>query len=195
MRFFPSETPVPEGLRAGEMWLQPLRTAHVALDYEALMASHEMLRMWSQSSWPSADFTIEENWKDLDRHEQEHLNREAFTYTVLDSTGTLCLGCVYLQPLSDELQNAQSVRDAVGEEACAAVVRFWVRESRLADDLDRQLIEALFTWFEREWPFALVLFRTARDDSRQVRLFESLGLALQHEVKDTHGPATWLYYG
>jgi hypothetical protein len=194
MLFFPNEVSVPEGLTTGEMFLRPLRTAHVGLDYEALMASNEMLQMWSQSSWPSADFTLEENWKDLDRHEQEHLKREAFTYTVLNSTGDQCLGCVYIQPLSDELQNAQSVRDAVGGEGCAAFVRFWVRESRLVDDLDRQLIEALFTWFEKAWPFAVVLFRTARGNSRQVKLFESLGLLLRHEASDADSPAAWLFY-
>lgn len=30
---------------------------------------------------------------------------------------------------------------------------FWVRKSRLAEGMDRSVLDALLTWFEQEWSF------------------------------------------
>src|SRR5205814_962443 len=90
--------------------LRPLRQADVAEDYEAVMSSADMLRRWSQSSWPSDEFTPEDNRKDLERHEREHAAREAFTFTVLDLGRARCLGCVYLAPPGPALYQAEAQR-------------------------------------------------------------------------------------
>ena len=99
MAFYVEPLPLPEGLVTAEFVLEPLTTGHVHVDLAALMDSREMLRLWSGTSWPSDGFTVEENWEDLDRHDREHAERMAFTFTVLDPTRTVCLGCVYIQPL------------------------------------------------------------------------------------------------
>ena len=44
------------------------------------------------------NFTMEENFIDLVRHEREHISNEAFTYTILNIRKDECLGCIYIVP-------------------------------------------------------------------------------------------------
>ncbi|UCE11434.1 MAG: hypothetical protein JSW61_05755 [Candidatus Thorarchaeota archaeon] len=168
MEFYPSEAKVPEELRTDEFVLRPLRVIHAEMDYAALMDSKESLRMMSQSSWPSDDFTLEENRADLQEHEKEHIEREAFTYTVLDSTGDTCLGCIYIEHLKEGPMKGDH----------AAMLRFWVRQPRLADDLDRRVLDALMEWFRKDWAFSRVVFTIADVDERQRQLAKDLDLRL-----------------
>jgi hypothetical protein len=68
-----------------EFFLEPLTTDHVELDYAAVMDTREWLREWSGSTWPADDFTVDENREDLARHQREHEEGVAFTFTVLRS--------------------------------------------------------------------------------------------------------------
>ena len=128
---------MPEELRTSRLVLRPLRQVDVAEDYEAVMSSADMLRRWSQSSWPTDEFTLEDNRKDLERHEREHAAREAFTFTILDPDRTRCLGCVYLAPAGPELGEVR------GGARFPVTVGFWVRASEIAGDLDRHLLDSL----------------------------------------------------
>ena len=104
------------------------------------MSDPAALRRWSQTDWPSDHFTLEENWTDLDRHEREHGDRVAFTFTVLDPKENRCLGCVYFSPLKPE---AEELRADARYPVWAA---FWVRESEVASELDRHLLTAMLEW-------------------------------------------------
>ena len=191
--FYPEDARVPAELRTDEFLLQPLRTIHVELDYDALMTSKEMLRKWSQSGWPADDFTLEDNLKDLKRHEQEHFERTAFTFTVLDPSQGECLGCVYISPLLPILWDVNVCGKGVVEaKDYVAYVRFWVRQSRLADELDRRLLGVLKEWFEQQWAFTCVVFRAAKGDERQERLFVEAGLGLRGEFPSQS--AKWAIY-
>ena len=55
----------------------------VEKDYEAVIESRDLLRSMFGGDWPRDGFTLEENLKDLERHQQEFLDREAFAYTVV----------------------------------------------------------------------------------------------------------------
>ena len=46
------------------------------------MSSLDYLRMWSDSEWPTDDFTVAVNRAELTRHDDEHRARIAFTYSV-----------------------------------------------------------------------------------------------------------------
>jgi len=167
----PAEAAAPEERRTGQLFLRPLLASDVQADYDAVISSAAMLRRWSQSDWPADDFTRAENLADLERHEAEHLERQAFTYTVLDPAGGRCLGCAYVQPLAPE--EAAAWRGAARH---AARVAFWVRESELARELDRHLLEELQDWFREAWAFDRVVFSASPDDERQLRLFDETGL-------------------
>jgi hypothetical protein len=170
MQFYPEDATVPQGLRTEEFHLRPLRVSDAEIDYAAVMDSKLMLRVMSQGSWPSDDFTLEMNRKDLDKHEKEHDERTAFTYTVLDPTERICLGCVYINHLKEGPMRGEYM----------ALLRFWVRQSYLDGDLDRRLLESLIDWFRNDWAFSRVVLTVADADERQNQLANDLNLQPVH---------------
>src|SRR5512136_809591 len=144
MEFYPASAPVPQEKRTARLYLRPLRATDVEVDYDAVMSSAEMLRHWSQSGWPADGFTLAQNLADLQRHESEHLERKAFTFTVLNPPGMQCLGCVYIMPLRPE--QVALCPDAT----YAADVGFWVRASELPTGLEQHLFATLRDWFRAE---------------------------------------------
>jgi hypothetical protein len=168
MTFYPDDAPVPRELRTDEILLRPLRATDVELDYEAVMATQEVLRRGSGGAWPRADFTLEENLADLEGHEADFHARRGFTYTIMNPTESRCLGCVYVYPPGDYW--AEKVVDN------EAVVWFWVRPDQVAADLDRRLLAALVPWLRGDFAFARVLFRAWADDERQADLLGEAGL-------------------
>ena len=192
MRFYPPDKDVPAMLQSEEFVLVPLTPAHLQLDYEAVMASREMLRFWSGSEWPREGFTLAENMDDLIWHGQEHRERVAFTYTVLDPGQELCLGCVYIQPLDDlAAANPAILRDIGKDEA---ITRFWVRPSYLDSGLDQRLLRALIDWFTREWCFSHLFFHTRQANLQQVTLFETGSLERQLTLQYSQRGGTHLLY-
>jgi hypothetical protein len=152
--FYPSDAPVPEALQTNEFLLRPLRATDAQLDYDAVISSRAQLLRSSGGTWPREGFTLEEDVADLERHEREHRERVAFTYTVMNPPETECLGCLYMNPLERLLG-----RDAEGGAYLSdntAYVSFWVRSTHLADDLDRRLLTAFIPWFLNEWAFSHV---------------------------------------
>jgi RimJ/RimL family protein N-acetyltransferase len=187
MEFYPVGTPVPEEKRTGRLCLRPLRATDVELDYEAVMSSAEMLRRWSQSDWPTDDFTLAQNLADLQRHEREHIERKAFTFTVLDPRGTQCLGCVYIGPLRSE--EILLCKDA----AYAADVGFWVRTSELINALDQHLAATVRDWFQAEWAFDCIVFTVGQQDTHQAALLEAAGLEQRLAYTSSDGRPWWVF--
>ena len=183
MPFYPKDAPVPEVFYTGDFFLKPLRTTDVELDHAALMDSKEMLRQWSQSGWPPDNFSLSDNLVDLERHEREHIERKAFTFTVLDLDATKCLGCVYIKPLLPLVQhwNVSNVQLAQIRNY-EAVVRFWVRQPYLEHNLDERLLNSLVDWFgSGEWAFSRATFLSKDSHSRQVSLYNELGFKLLYQ--------------
>ena len=172
MPFLPPDTPVPKEKRTDRLFLRPLLASDVDLDYDAVMSSAAMLRTWSQSGWPSDDFTRAENLDDLRRHEREHEERVAFTYTVLDPAATRCLGCVYLTPT---VPQALSLCDGAVR---VVNVGFWVRASELAGGLERHLLDRLREWLVEDWGFDCIVFTISEQETRQAGLLVEAGLRL-----------------
>ena len=57
--FGKTEIRAPAGLETHEFRLRPLRASDAQLDFDAVIASREFLRVWEQSDWPADDFTVE----------------------------------------------------------------------------------------------------------------------------------------
>ncbi|MEM7125397.1 MAG: N-acetyltransferase [Chloroflexota bacterium] len=187
---------IPDGLVTDEFLIRPLLATDVELDYAAVMESKEILRKWEQSSWPEDDFTLAGNLKDLERHEREHINRESFTFTVMNLTETECLGCIYIFPRTARWLS-QAETTPIGDTDWAnyeAIILFWIRQSRLAEAMDRKLLDILRPWFEQEWTFDGHLFMTSEQFEQQVAMFEGTNLQLQFEVKQPKNSGKDLAY-
>jgi hypothetical protein len=176
---------IPVGMVTNEFLIRPLLATDVELDYAAVMESKAFLRKWEQSGWPEDNFTLADNLEDLQRHEREHINRESFTFTVMNPTETECLGCIYIFPRTARwLSQAETM--SIGDTDWAnyeAVILFWIRQSRLAAAMDRKLLDVLRPWFEQAWTFDGYLFLTNEQFEQQVAMFEEANLQLQFEVK------------
>jgi hypothetical protein len=186
MDFHPKNAPVPKELRTARFFLRPLLASDVEIDYEAVMASREQLRRWSQSTWPADDFTLEENLDDLERHAREHRDGEAFTYTVLHPEGKRCLGCVYITPVP------QVCQPFLPHDSYGANVGFWVRSAEIKNDLDRALLADLIGWFDEAWAFDQVVFVISQQEMRQAEILERAGTVRKAAVELSDGRPCWL---
>ncbi len=170
MTFHPARAAMPEILQTPRVLVRPLRVADVDRDYDAVMASAPDLRRWSASDWPSDGFTRAENLADLERHERDHAERRAFTYTVVDPSGARCLGCVYMVPVWD------AAAPLCAGWVHAACVGFWVRSSEIALGLEGHVLETLVHWLSTAWAFDGVLFTDVAGETRQAAVFAAAGL-------------------
>jgi len=196
MKFYPIDIEPSVGLITDKCILEPLRTTHVKLDYDAVITSRDMLNKWSHSSWPSEIFTIEENLEDLKRHEQEHLEKVAFTYTVLNPARSECLGCIYINPLSELLDESVDIEDeSSGVMKYSCFVRFWIRQSKIGEGLDLELLKTLVKWFREDWQFTYVAYCTFEDDNHQVEIFKKAGLRLHYQLETKPKSSRLVLYG
>jgi len=186
MTFYPENTHIPKEKRTHRLLLRPLLATDVKLDYDAVMESKEQLRRWSQGSWPTDDFTLAENQVDLERHELEHKERKAFTFTVLNPEETNCLGCVYIEPLPSNA--TQFCADA----SYPTNVAFWVRSSELVNDLDKHLFAMLREWLASEWAFDCFVFMVSQQEVRQIALLDETDLK-RAALTLPDGRTCWVY--
>lgn len=181
--FYPLDAKVPESLRTAEFLVRPLRASDVELDYDAVVSSRAELWLRNEGKWPREGFSLEENLADLVMHEREHAERVAFTYTVMHPDESECLGCIYMNPLAPMLTRAgASAEQLAAADDYMAWVTFWVRQSRLADDLDARLLSALLAWFGTDWTLRRVTFAARKEQQRQLALFTSAGLHLLYTL-------------
>jgi hypothetical protein len=193
---FPTDMTVPDSLQTDAFVLRPITAADAELDYAAVMESREYLRAWEQSTWPEDDFTIEGNREDLAKLEKWNAEHLAFTYTVLDPTRTLCLGCVYIFPTNASLfQKAQitSLQGARWDEREAAVY-FWVRKSQREAQLDDVLLETLRNWIGTEWNLSGHVFVTNEQFEQQVQLLDATDLQRRFEIREDGKPGAYIAY-
>ncbi|MBA2453222.1 MAG: hypothetical protein H0V47_08635 [Chloroflexia bacterium] len=196
MSFYPGGAPVLDELRTSDLLLRMLTTEHAEMDYEAVMESQEQLRRFSAGSWPTPDFTLEQNIEDLEEHEREHHERIAFTYTVMNPDATRCEGCVYINPWQQALAHRfiDATMDDVAIVEHEAVVTFWIRESSLERELDRQLVHGLLDWFDAEWSFSRITFMTNDRLERQMELLEDAALERRYSFGSETSDLTWTFY-
>lgn len=142
--FVPTNFKIPLMLETEQFRLRMLSVDDVGNDYKAVIESRDLLRSIFGGDWPRAGFTLEENLMDLERHQQEFLDRKAFAYTVVSLNESCVLGCVYINPSKiDEVE---------------AEVHMWVRQSEHDQGLDSILFEVVKNWLKSSWPFNKVAF-------------------------------------
>ena len=141
-QFVSDDFEVPTLLETDIFRLRMLSVDDVEKDYEAVIESRELLHTMFGGPWPRSGFTIEENLADLERHQQEFLDRKAFAYTVVSLDESKVLGCVYINP--------PEVTDL------DAIVVMWVRQTEYEKGLDEVLFHTVRDWISVNWPFKKV---------------------------------------
>ena len=195
MKFCSDEVPIPELFQAKEFIFWPLRASDVELDFDAVVSSSLMLRAWSQSDWPIDGFTLEENLDDLQRHEQEHLDKKAFTYTIMNPDETFCLGCIYINPQNQEIVDLGICQlPAKEKEPFVASVGYWIRESHATKEFSITILKEIIQWLDSEWYFNCIVFPVAITDSMQTQQFVERGFNLVGCIYDEPRNSYWNIY-
>jgi len=177
MKFYPPNAPVPERLQTDEFLLRPIRTGDSAIDYDAIVASRDLLRRRTGGKWPHIGFTAQANRADLEQHAAEFRDRRAFTYILLVPSEERCLGCVSIDPLGDGLRRTGATEDYSSTAAeNQALVSFWVRSDVVPRDMDRYLLTGLLPWLSAEFAFSRIVFASWNEDSRQISVLQEAGL-------------------
>ena len=143
--FVPEDFEIPLILETEKFRLRMLTVEDVEKDYEAVIESRELLHKIFGGPWPREGFTIEENLKDLQRHQQEFLDRERFAYTVVSLDESKVLGCLYINPPEEK----------TGYKPYAMM---WVRQSEYDKGLDNILFQSVKKWIKEDWPFDELIF-------------------------------------
>lgn len=143
--FVPDNFEIPTQLETEHFRLRMLSVGDVQKDYEAVIESRHLLHKMFGESWPREGFTLEENLKDLKRHQQEFLDRKAFAYTVVSLDESEVLGCLYINPPKKN------------SEYNASVV-MWVRRTEFDKGLDDILFRTVKKWISADWPFNQVYY-------------------------------------
>lgn len=147
-RFIPTDFKIPDVLETDKFRLRMLTTDDVDKDYEAVMSSIEHLRKTPTpptcGDWPPYNLSREKDLEDLEWHEEKHLNREIFTYTVMNINESKCLGCVYIFPSTKIDFDAE--------------IYLWVRQSEVENRLDEFLFSTVKKWIKDKWPFDKVAY-------------------------------------
>ena len=144
MAFVPDDFQPPARLVADGFLLEPLGPEHNEADHQAWSSSIEHIRAtpgFPDGRWPRP-MTPEENRADLERHARDFAARAGFTYTVLDPSDRDVIGCVYIYP------DKQGVDDAR--------VSSWVQATHAGRDA--ALRDLVSRWLAEAWPFERVSY-------------------------------------
>lgn len=152
--FIPADFIVPMRLEHAQFILRPLLITDVVKDYDAVMTSIDHLQgvFGLDTQWPSPQLTIEQDMIDLGWHQKEFQNRTSFAYTMMSPDESLCLGCTYIYPSTQQDHDAEAY--------C------WVRKSNVAE-LDQVLFETFKMWLKKDWPFKNIAFPGREPNSSQ----------------------------
>jgi RimJ/RimL family protein N-acetyltransferase len=196
MSFYPAELPVPKRLIAPSFIARPLRTRDAALDFEAYMASKDVIHTHSGGIWPTDDFTVEENRILASRHEQDHQERAAFTFILLNPAQTESLGTAYFLPILPFLRHAQADPTLLARtDEQAAMITFWLRGREQESALPSQVVRALHHWLKDQWAFSAYWFRVNSNEGGSLRALESAGLRQRFTVDVPVPPHRYWFYG
>ncbi len=156
-RFVPDDFKIPALLETDRFRLRMLSVDDVERDYEAVIESRELLHTMFGGPWPRPGFTLEENFADLERHQQEFLDRKAFAYTVVSLDETKVLGCIYINPPQKYSHIPEFIK-YLKENCPDAVIFMWVRQTEHEKGLDEVLFHTVRDWINADWPFKKIAY-------------------------------------
>lgn len=161
-------------------------SAYFESDYEAVMASKQELRIWSDSSWPEEDFSALMNKADLKLHEEDNSHSQAYGLMLYNRDRTHCFGSAYLYPIERTLKYNE-LKEGRLEDLEKVEVRldYWVRTGE--DQAHQDLTEILLNWLRRDVQVnAVFSLREQMPERRQIYQQLKLKQTFTLENKETH---------
>ena len=161
-------------------------------DFDAVIASREDLRIWSDSDWPQDNFTAEVNREELQFHVDDNKTHEAYGYMLYDPSRTRCYGSLYVNSTAGMADNYDFLQ---GTEATlqqfAARIDYWL--SSEIRDMHLQLSKIIYRWIRQEWGIQAG-FTVREGAPSRIKLYESLGMqkSLALRYRET-GSKMYLY--
>ena len=128
---------VPENCKVGDFYFSILEPSITKIDYKVVMSSRKRLRkiFKRDDTWPAEDMTLDENTKDLVRHETEFKQKKAFAYSVYPLDKNDYIGCVYINPTKKKSYDCE--------------VYLWVSDSNF--HMDDVLFRQTKKWLNEAW--------------------------------------------
>lgn len=172
----------PQQWATAQFELFPTTVDRAASDFEAVMASRAALRIWSDSTWPEDDFTVEANRADLQHHVDDNRDHSAYGYMIYRPAGDFCLGSLYVNPL-DRWPRYYDL--ASGDAATIATFQvrldYWTRTGQT--EVERAFTAALPDWIRVAWTLKAVW--TARAAMHQrIGIYQALGFERLAELRN-----------
>lgn len=151
-------------------------------DYEAVMASKEELRIWSHSTWPEDEFSMEQNRDDLKLHEEDNRDHSAYGFMIYDQALEYCYGSLYLYPIARLLDYYLISSEDIGTlEKLDVRADFWLRSGK--EDHHQQIALEIKDWLQSTWKVAGV-FTYREGMLGREQLYRSLSLKTDAIVRN-----------
>ena len=127
---------VPENCKVGNFYFSILEPSITEIDYKVVMSSRKRLRQIFKrdDTWPAEGMTLDENTKDLVRHESEFKQKKAFAYSVYPLDKNEYIGCIYINPTKKSYD---------------CEVYLWVSDSNF--HMDNALFRQTKKWLNEAW--------------------------------------------
>ena len=171
----------PQELATTEFILFPTNDKYNQYDYVAVMRNIELLRIWSQSTWPEDDFSPKQNKEDLQKHIEDNRTHTAYGYMLFEPEFAKCYGSVYVNPLEVVKNNYELTSEQRNIlDQYDARVDFWVIED--SSDLEKIITEELRDWFKNVWKIN-VLFSARVGLNKRVEIYNELGIESKMALK------------
>ena len=141
--YLPENFIAPENCKVGDFYFSILEPSITEIDYKVVMSSRKRLRQIFKrdDTWPAEDMTLDENTKDLVRHETEFKQKKAFAYSVYPLEKNDYIGCIYINPTKKSYD---------------CEVYLWVSDSSF--HMDNVLFRQTKKWLNEVWSFKHAAF-------------------------------------
>ena len=168
---------VPPELQHPRFVAVPLTAEVAALDYDAYLASPDVIRAHSDGRWPLDGFTIADDLEQVEQHWRDHQARRAFAFALLTPARDEAVGCLYLNPLRDYVERVGASAPLVAAlPPASSMVTFWLRQDQQDTGLADEVVRAVDAWLLRDWSLDLHLFRVLPVERSSREALETCGL-------------------
>ncbi|SMB86210.1 hypothetical protein [Deinococcus hopiensis] len=194
MTLNPAQLPVPTKCVTPHFVLRRQQLTDNPVDYDAVMASREELRIWSDSAWPEDTFTLEENVEDLAMHIGEHDRDEAYGFSIFSADEAEFLGSLYVNRVAPFIDHYRADPQTVEQlNQVDARVEYWLRRG-VDHAFEVAFLAAIRAWMSQAWWFSRVAFGSRRGMHEQRGRYEAAGLTELAQLVAKEGERRFLFH-